>query len=454
MTNKFLKFVQSYIARIKPEEIILFSFAATIVLGTILLWLPVSHFGNIGLLDALFTATSAVCVTGLIVVDTGSAFTLFGQCVILMLIEIGGLGVMTFAALAFDLLGKRLSLSGQEAMTRDLVYEEISHSFLVYFRRMVQLVLAIEAAGAAVLFFGLLQVHSIGYAAFSAAFHSVSAFCNAGFSLYPDSLIGIRDNLLAIHTVTVLIIIGGIGYPVLFDLMKIIRTYRTEKKPFWNRLSVHSRTALLMSFLLLTAGTVLLLLTGFPRENIDLSTAFFQSVTARTAGFNTVDMNRLTLAALLVIMILMFIGGSPGSAAGGVKTTTVALWIKQLWSRLQGKNQVVLQDRYIPEPLVRRASTIISISILWNIAGVFILSITENGGSNIRLQDLMFEQISAFATVGLSTGITDKLSPLGKLWIIASMYVGRTGPLTSVLLLSLRKKPADIKFPEAKVMIG
>ncbi|MFP4162602.1 MAG: TrkH family potassium uptake protein [Chitinispirillaceae bacterium] len=454
MKTESRNIIQSYIARIKPEEIILLSFAATIVLGTILLWLPLSHFGNIGFLDALFTATSAVCVTGLIVVDTGSAFTVFGQCIILLLIEIGGLGVMTFAALAFDLLGRRLSLSGQEAMTRDLVYEEISHSFLAYFRRMVQLVLAIEAAGAAALFVGLLQVHSIGYAAFSAVFHSVSAFCNAGFSLYPDSLIGVKDNFLAIHTVAALIIIGGIGYPVLFDLVNIIRTYRVEKKPIWNRLSVHSRIVLLMSFLLLTAGTVLLMLTNLSQGNLDLSTAFFQSVTARTAGFNTVDMNRLTLAALLVIMILMFIGGSPGSAAGGVKTTTVALWIKQLWSRLKGKNQVVLQDRYIPEPLVRRASTIISISILWNIAGVFILSITENGGSNIMLQDLIFEQISAFATVGLSTGITDKLSPLGKLWIIASMYVGRTGPLTSVLLLSLRKKPADIKFPEAKVMIG
>ncbi len=449
---KTWKLFLDYLTRLKPEEIVLLSFGAGIAVGALILWLPISHIGTVGLSEAFFTAASAVCVTGLVVVDTGRDFTLFGQCVIMLLIQLGGLGVMTFAALAFDLLGKRLPLNGQEAMTSELVQEELRRGYGIHFRRMLRLVLLFEALGALMLFIGFLPSHQLLYSGYTAIFHSISAFCNAGFSLYSDSLIPFRDNPIIIPTISLLIVIGGIGHPVIFDLYKTIRLSGQDHKPLWKKLNVHTRITILMTFFLLAAGFVLLLFTGFALPGINWGAAVFQSVTARTAGFNTVIIGNLPSASLLVIIALMFIGGSPGSCAGGIKTTTLVLWIGQLWSTLKGKTQVVIQGRWMPETLVRRSSTIISIAIIWNVVGIFILSITESG-SPAGLHDIFFEQISAFATVGLSTGLTTELSEMGRLWIIATMFIGRTGPLTGVLLL-LRKRPVDIRYPEGKVMIG
>lgn len=453
MLADILRYFDTTFARMRPEAIVLLSFASAIAIGALLLWLPVSHNGIVSFSDALFTATSAVCVTGLIVVDTGRDFTVFGQCVILLLIELGGLGVMTFAALAFDLLGKRLSLTGQEAMTSELMHAELTHGLGFHFRRMLWLVLTIEGCGAILLFAGMVNSRGIAEGLFSAAFHSISAFCNAGFSLYPDSLIGFKNNTLVVSVISMLIVLGGIGYPVLFDLIKAIGGREDDRRPFWIRLSTHTRITLIMTLVLLISGTVLLLLIGTPDGRIDFGAAVFQSITARTAGFNTIAIERLSQASLLTIMILMFIGGSPGSCAGGVKTTTFALWISLLWHRLRGRTRVVFQDRYIAETLVRRSSTIISLAVLLNVLGIFVLSISEAHNPGIGLHDIMFEQISAFGTVGLSTGLTGQLSQPGRLWIIMTMFIGRTGPLTSVLLL-LHKRPTDIRYPEGKVMIG
>ena len=453
MIAEMSRFIEATYSRMRPEAIVLLSFACAIAVGALLLWLPVSHNGSVGFSDALFSATSAVCVTGLIVVDTGRDFTVFGQCVLLALIQLGGLGVMTFAALAFDLLGKRLSLSGQEALTNELVHAELAHSLQFHFRRMLRLVLAVEACGALLLLAGMLRSEGVVYGLFSAIFHSVSAFCNAGFSLYSNSLVGFRGNCLVVPVVALLIVLGGIGHPVLFDLLRAARRSSRDRRPFWIRLEIHMRITLVATAVLLAGGTGLLLAGGMPGRKIDPGAAVFQAITARTAGFNTVVTGHLPLTSLLTLMILMFIGGSPGSCAGGVKTTTFALWISLLWHRLRGRTRVVLQDRYIAEPLVARSSTIISLAVLWNVIGIFALSITESHGLGIGLKDIMFEQFSAFGTVGLSTGLTGRLSQPGRLWIVMTMFIGRTAPLSSVLLL-LHKKPADIRYPEGKVMIG
>lgn len=453
MVRRPIALLNGVFSRMRPEAIVLLSFATATVLGTILLWLPVSHTGEVGLSEALFTATSAVCVTGLVVVDTGSQFTLFGQIVILALIELGGLGVMTFAALAFDLLGRRLLLSSQEAMTTALVHEGMADAFRKHFHRMLRLLIGVEVAGAALLFIGLAPVHGLARGAYSALFHSVSAFCNAGFSLYADSLIGLRGNALVMTTVATLIVIGGIGYPVLFDLVRSYTHRRREWLGFWGRLEVHTRIALSMTMVLLVVGSALLCLLGLGDGQGDVAGAVFQSVTARTAGFNTVPIGAQPVAVLLVLVVLMFIGGSPGSCAGGVKTTTFALWLSQLWCRLRGKTEVVLQRRYIPQPLVRRSSTIVGLAVIWNVIGVLMLSVTEADTAGMALHDMLFEQISAFGTVGLSTGVTSRLSEWGRLWIVLTMFVGRTGPLTGALLL-LRRRPRGVRFPEGKVMIG
>lgn len=441
------------VSRMPPEAIILFSFASAILIGSLLLLLPFMHNDTVGISEAFFTATSAVCVTGLIVVDTGSDYTFWGQATILLLIQLGGLGIMTFAALAFDLLGKRLSLNSQEAMTSELVHEELTSILHSQFKRMLLLVLTIEGIGALLIFIVIQPLYDLPFALWSSIFHSVSAFCNAGFSLYSDSLIGFEDNLILVHTIALLIVIGGIGYPVLFNLLRTLKISSDNKIPFWKRLSVHSKIAITTTILLIFLGTLLLLYSDEGLLNDGVLSAYFQSITARTAGFNTVDIGRLSLSSLLVLTILMFIGGSPGSCAGGIKTTTFAIWVNQLWNRLRGRNRAIFYDRYIADPLVRRSSTIISLAILFNVFGVYILSLTEKGLSQQGLHSILFEQISAFATVGLSTGITPELSQAGRIWIIFSMFVGRTGTLTSVLLL-LRKRPLDIKYPEGKVMIG
>ncbi|MBD3345342.1 MAG: ATPase [Chitinivibrionales bacterium] len=450
MIRRLFNAITSIYAHMRPEALLISSFGTAITVGTLLLWLPICHRGSVGLLEAFFTATSAVCVTGLIVVDTGTVFSPLGQIIILALIQLGGIGVMTFAALTFQLLGKRLSIAGQAAMTESLVHDELKRGFRLYFTRILYLLGSIELIGAAVLFIGMLSEHSVLFAAYSAIFHSISAFCNAGFSLYSDSLIGFNHNPLIITTITALIIVGGIGHPVIFDFIRVAQSRKNNGKSFWSVLTIHTRIVLVMTLVLLSAGAILLLLTSLPEIGFNLSASIFQSVTARTAGFNTVEIGLLPQSTLLVLVMLMFIGGSPGSCAGGVKTTTFALWITQLSGRLKGRLDVVIQDRHMPQPLVRRSLTIISLAFLLNAIGIFILSMTESGAS---LRDILFEQVSAFGTVGLSTGLTSRLSALGRLWIIATMFIGRIGPLTAVILL-LSKRPIDVRYPEGKVMIG
>lgn len=434
-------------------------FAAVIGLGTLLLLLPWSQTrGEVGVVDALFTATSAVCVTGLVVVDTGTAYTRFGQTVILTLIQVGGLGIMTFAALGFLILGRRLSLASQAALHDAFFQRDLGIEFKKRFWQILVITVSTEAVGILLIFLALSWRQTpIPEAFYSAMFHSISAFCNAGFSIYKDNLMGLRDSPVIMTTVMSLIVLGGLGHLVLVELWEAGMGLGAKPRHRLRRFSTHSRVVLRITFALILSGWLGLLIFGLtPGENtwgLKLTTALFQSITARTAGFNTVDIGLLPLASLLLLTLLMFIGGSPGSCAGGIKTTTLAISLAEFRAKIKGEDQVVLLDRRVPKPILDRALVLVRLSVLWNLLGVLLLLATETGRPGVGLHDVLFEQISAFGTVGLSTGLTEKLTVVGRLWITATMFVGRLGPLTVAMGLF----PAShfhVKYPESRIMIG
>ncbi len=442
----------------RSERLLALTFGLLILTGTFLLRLPVSHTApGFTLLDALFTATSAVCVTGLVVVDTGADFTPFGQGVILVLIQLGGLGIMTFAGLTAQVLGGRLSFRSQAALS-DAFYQ--IHAATRVRRNLKWIVLmtfAFEALGAAGLY--LYQPAGLdGHPPFFAAvFHSVSAFCNAGFSLHADSLIRYRAEPVAIAVIMLLIIIGGLGHGVVLESLhraaqSIMR--RPRNPLVW---SLHSRVVWGMSVGLIVLGAALLYALGIGRSGEDgavgLLDALFQSVTCRTAGFNTVDVAAVPRTVLLVMILLMFIGGSPASCAGGIKTTSLATWYAQLGAWLRGRQEVTLLGRRLPNEIVARAAMIIGLAVIWIGTGCLILAHFEPEDDVTHFGALFFEQVSAFGTVGLSTGITPSLSVGSKIWIILSMFAGRIGPLTLAMVVSQRDS-ARVRFPEERLMIG
>lgn len=442
----------------RPEGVLIATFAALILIGTALLTLPVSHATDrVGVLEALFTATSAVCVTGLIVVDTGRDFSLFGQTVILALIQLGGLGIMTFGALVLQVVGKKISFRSQLALQDVFFQRRAAMAFRRSLAWIVLLTLSVEAIGAALLYLSLPDAIPRSRAIFFSVFHAVSAFCNAGFSTRSDSLESVRGNLPLMTVFSGLIIAGGLGYVVLFEVFR---------RPF-NRLlgrpnplswSLHTRVVVLTSAALLVLGAVGLAAFGivsFEQGGLSvIGGAVFQSITARTAGFNTIDMSGMPLPTLLWLVALMFVGGSPGSCAGGIKTTSLAIWLARLRSRLLRLDDVQLGRRRIPVDLVRRTGLLIGMAGLFNCVGFMVLALTESrapGGPG--LAEIVFEQISAFATVGLSTGLTPGLSTLGKLWIIVTMFVGRLGPLTVALIVT-EYRSTTARKPEERLMIG
>ncbi|MBU1243078.1 ATPase [Myxococcota bacterium] len=430
-------------------------FAGLILVGTVLLSLPFSHAagGSVSVLDALFTSTSAVCVTGLTTVDTGTRFSLAGQWIILVLIQLGGLGILTFLALAFRALGVRMDLQSQAAVEDSLFQKNVAAQFADNFLRIIRVVLLVEAAGAVVLFVALLPGHTAGHSLYSAIFHSVAAFTHAGFSLYSDSLEGFRGNPVFLSAVMLLIFFGSLGMVVLGELASVVRNWRRRPDgpaPL-HRFSLHARIVLQVSSVLVLVGTLLILagggLTGSPAAKVQ--DALFQSVSARSGGLSTVNVGALPLVSLLSLIVLMFIGGSPGSCAGGVKTTTLALWWARFRGAFRGSYRTMLGGRYIPEEIGRKVTLLLGLALTWNLLGLLVLSVTERA----PLEQVLFEQVSAFGTVGLSTGLTPELSTAGKLWVILNMFLGRLGPIT-IALSTVKPDKSNIQYPEGRVMIG
>ena len=445
--------------QIQPERILACGFLVLILLGTVLLCLPVSTVDGRGLsvFDGLFTATSAVCVTGLVAVDTGTTFSPVGQGILLALIEVGGLGFMVFATLIMGLLGRRLSLKN-----RVLIRESMSGttlSGLVDVTRVyVCIALGIEAVGALLLSFRFVPCFGWGQGIWYAVFHAVSAFCNAGFDLFGNfsSLTSFYDDPLVVLTVSALIIMGSMGFLVIFEVLR--------DRGSWKKLSLHSRVALIATAGLLLGGSLLFALIEWDNPAtlaVEGSTvgskllgAFFQSVTMRTAGFNTIDLAGMTGAGKLVAVVLMFIGASPASTGGGVKTTTVALVMLVVWSVIRGNEDVTALKKRLPEELARRALTIVTISMLLTLAGTIVLACIERDG--VPLIDLLFETTSAVATVGVSAAGTPSLSPVSRAFIIPMMYFGRVGPLTMALAFANRQNNTKnrVRYPEERIMIG
>ncbi|BCG60733.1 TrkH family potassium uptake protein [Paenibacillus sp. URB8-2] len=438
--------------KLSPPQILVIGFAVIILIGALLLMLPVSHVPghSIGFLDALFTSTSATCVTGLVVKDTGTFFTTFGQIVIMLLIQVGGLGFMSMATLFALVFRRRISLRErlvlQEAMNQSSMegIVRLIRSVLIYS-------LVIEACAAVLLTFRWAFDMPLGRAAFFGVFHAVSMFNNAGFDLFGEyrSLTGYADDPVVNIVVMFLIVSGGIGFIVMSDIMD----YRRKR-----RLSLHSKVVLSMTAALIVIGALVLFIFEFtnPRTMGSLGwggkiwTALFQSVTPRTAGANTLDMTGLRQASQFFIVILMFIGASPGSTGGGIKTTTFTIMIGAVIAMLRGRDDIVLFRYRLAQERVFKALTITLLALLLIVAVSMVLSTTEDA----PFLNLLFETTSAFATVGLSLGLTPDLSMAGKILICLTMFAGRLGVLTLAYALGPKKGKELYRYPEGKMIIG
>jgi len=447
---------------LKPAQTLLLSFSVVILAGAVLLAMPWASRGDpLSWVDALFTATSATCVTGLIVVDTGSKLSTFGQGTVLALIQLGGLGIMTFSSIFLVLLGKRLSFRNQDVLSSTLGNTRRS-SITAMVRNVFIFTLTIEAVGALFLSLGFSSHMPFEQALYSGIFHSVSAFCNAGFSLYSDSFIHYRGDFIINVTIMFLIVLGGIGFLVLQDMLK---AWTRRRKGKTVRLTLHTEVVLSTTAILIIGGAIGIWL--FERNNTleqlpvgeQVMASFFQSITARTAGFNTLDYSMLTNTSLFLTMILMFIGASPGSCGGGVKTSTVAIVASMFRGGLKSRHTVNIFQRTIPERTISKALAIIMLSFVFVTIMTFLLmaaevsSVPHRGGGG-TFMELFFEVMSAFGTVGLSTGITSNLSPVGKIIIVFTMLAGRLGPLTLAMALGPGEKKGRFQYAEENVVVG
>ncbi len=434
-----------------PETSLILGFLSAILIGTFMLMLPASTVDGRGadLVTALFTSTSATCVTGLIVVDTGTYFTRFGQSVILALIQAGGLGIMTFTAL-FAWLGRRkISIQSRFAIRDTFLAQSESISLRRILLFILSFTVLFELVGTGLLFIQFSHIHGWEERLYHALFHSVSAFCNAGFSLYEDSLIAFRGSWPILSVFMILIVAGGLGYPVYLEARNRLTSRKTVR---W---SLHSRVVVTTTLFLIVFGTVMAMI-GMP--DLSLLDALFQSVTARTAGFNSVPFGHLAHSVMLILMALMFIGGSPGSCAGGIKTSTFAGMIIVWKDWLIGHSRKRVFGRMLERESVRKIKAVAGLAFTWVMLSFLILLYTEVDvlkQDPAAFQDLLFETISAMGTVGLSTGATPHLTTAGRIIIIINMFVGRVGPLAVVTaLLKSRRTRAKIEHPEEKIMVG
>ncbi|TYP49814.1 TrkH family potassium uptake protein [Thermosediminibacter litoriperuensis] len=438
--------------KLRPAQILVLGFATVILVGAVLLSLPVASKSgeSVGFLNALFTATSAVCVTGLVVVDTYTQYSLFGQILIMFLIQIGGLGFMTMTTLIFLILGKRITLKERLVM-REALNQLTLAGVVKLTRYIIFTTLIFEGLGAFFLSLRFVRVYGLYRGIYYGIFHAVSAFNNAGFDLIGNfrSLTPFVEDPLVNIVIMGLIIFGGLGFSVIYDVFTIRN---------FHRLSLHSKVVLTMTVFLLVAGFLVIYALEYsnPKTLGSLSpagkilAAAFQSVTPRTAGFNTISLPDMSLAAKYFTIFLMFIGASPGSTGGGVKTTTFALVLMMIYSVITSKEDVEIYKRRIPMDNVFKASVITVMALLQVLSVSLLLAITEGAD----FMSILYETVSAFGTVGLSMGITPHLSDAGKVLIILTMFSGRLGPLTIALALASKKKTAMLKYPEERILVG
>lgn len=440
--------------RFNEVQILALGFIVIILAGALILSLPISSRSGqyTNFLDSLFTATSSVCVTGLITLDTGTYWNTFGQSVILVLIEIGGLGFMSLTTFIYIIIGKKITLRD-----RMIVQEAINVFDIQGIVRMVKgillFTLTVQGIGAIMLSFIFIPDYGVSKGIFYSIFHSVSAFCNAGFDLIGNfnSITGYNTNTLFMLVISALVIIGGLGFSTISNI------YQTRSR---KRLSVNSKLVITTTITLLAIGTIAFFFLEYNNPETlgnmsfknKLLNAFFSSVTPRTAGFNSISTSGMTDSSKILTIMLMFIGGSPGSTAGGIKTTTIGLIILTIICVIKGRDDTEAFGRRFSKEIVYKAFTLFAIAIGIVFVVTFILVIAEQGEDFI---DLLYEATSAFGTAGITTGVTQRLDIIGKIVIIISMYIGRVGPLTIIFALTKKKKrKISYKYPEGKLLIG
>lgn len=438
--------------RFKPTQLIIMSFIFMIMLGTLLLMLPISTTNNAGLhpIDALFVATSASCVVGLTVVDLHNDLTIFGTIVMLFLIQIGGLGIMTLATLAVHTLGYRFRLK-ENIVLKESLNQGGQAGLFELISRMIKYTFAIESFFAIVLaihFYPEFGAKCIGYG----IFHSVSAFCNAGFDLFGnyDSLCKRNDDYFLMTCIGLLIILGGIGFTVISDVLH---------KKFWRKYSLHTKIVIVMNAALILFGTLLIFWVEYYNPDTvgnlsipaQLANACFTSISCRTAGFNTFDLAQAEQITLLTMIILMFIGASPLSTGGGIKSTTFFIILQSMWAVFRGKRELTIFGRQISQDLRDQAYAIFTMGTIWVVLAGIILSAIDEEVHDLEV--VIFETVSGFGTVGMGIGITSEWSMWGKLVLTLTMLVGRVGIMTFMLSLITQKKSA-IKYPKEDIMIG
>ncbi|MDU1507061.1 MAG: TrkH family potassium uptake protein [Clostridium butyricum] len=439
--------------RLSEVRILALGFAVVILLGGVILSLPISSKSGryTSLVDSIFTATSAVCVTGLVTLDTGTYWNTFGQCIIMILIEIGGLGFMSVTTFIAMILGRKITLRDR------LIMQEAMNTFNIQglvkmLRYVLGLTFTVQIAGAFLLSFVFVPKFGISTGVFYSIFHSVSAFCNAGFDLFGNfsSLTSFSGNYLVIIVISLLIIIGGIGFTVLIEILN----YKKLKK-----LSVHSKIVICITATLIFGGAAFIFLVEYKNTatlgNLNLGekilNSMFSSITPRTAGFNSISTGDMTMSGKLMTIILMFIGGSPGSTAGGLKTATFGVLVLTVISVLRGRNDTEAFGRRFSKETVYKAFTVFALGMAIVLVVTTILSIAE---PNQQFIDLLYEASSAFGTAGLTTGVTQEIGTLSKIVLMFTMYCGRVGPITVFLALIKRNNKSGIKYPEGKILIG
>lgn len=440
----------------KPVQKIVWGFFLAIFIGGLLLSLPIcsSTGESVGLLNGMFTATTSVCVTGLVTVDTGTAYSHVGHFVILCLIQLGGLGFMTMVTIVFMMIRKRITLKErmliQEAMNQDSL-----QGMVRLIQNVVLITILIETLGAICLSFSFVPKFGLKTGLFYSIFISISAFCNAGIDPLGNfqSLTGYTGDVIVNLTVMALIILGGLGFTVIRDV------WRNKR---WKKFPIHTKLVLGMTAALVLGGTFLFTLiewnnpatmAAMPAGEKIMAGAF-QSVTTRTAGFNSIDQNGLYGGSFLLTIILMFIGAAPGSTGGGIKVTTFAILLLVTAAIVRGRPEAVVGKRSIGRDLVRSAAAITVLAMVLVLTATFIICIIEEGNPAATMETILYECVSAFGTVGLSCGITPQLAPMSKLLLMFLMFCGRVGPLTFSIALANRKKKDTIHYPEGRIMVG
>ncbi|KKD35335.1 TrkH family potassium uptake protein [Limnoraphis robusta] len=439
-------------------------FLAVITAGTLLLLMPFSYgdeaiFRNpiATVVTALFTATSAVCVTGLSVVNVGEYYSFWGQFIMLLLVEVGGLGYMTATTILLLLIGRKFGLRDKLALQQTLDTSGLG-GVVSLVQSIIATTILFQLTGVLLLLMVFVPDYGLNQGLWLSIFHSVNGFNNAGFSLFADSLIQYVTSPLLNLTLTGLIIFGGLGYQVIIELYLWMRE-RLSRNRCHREFSLHFKIVTTTNLFLLIVGTVLIFSVEF--QNVDtletltfpqkIMTAWFQSVTTRTAGFNTIDIGSMTAAGLFVTNILMFIGASPGSTGGGIKTTTARILLRCTRATLQGRDEVLCYQRKIPAPLILKAVSVLVGSSIVVFVSTLLVSLFQ---SSLEFEQILFEIVSAFATVGLSTGITGSLSLPSQLVVIATMYIGRVGVLLLMLAIVGDPKPTSVEYPEENLLVG